>query len=285
MVPMTKKVSDPKTYSKTIEELDEKTANVMELTTVTAGISTAITLLHDDTGTTVAEHLMDLSSKLVIVLIALFLEKCLITIIGKAVFLAIIPIGLVMIAIGIGKEDKHFILKSTNIILTGILLFAAIPAGVGVSNEVEKVYQFNMEDVIESGEVAKTSTEDAADDASDTVENSATEEEKKGNIITNTWSKVTDTVSGAVTGAVDSVTGALDKGKEFLKSLTETFAILIVTSCVIPLLTVVFFLWLIKMCIGLDFGDKLLSVHHALSEGQKKRLEKQRQKTLLQKSK
>ena len=80
---------------------------------------------------------------------------------------------------------------------------------------------------------------------------------------------------------MDSVTGALDKGKEFLKSLTETFAILIVTSCVIPLLTVVFFLWLIKMCIGLDFGDKLLSVHHALSEGQKKAFRKAKAKDVI----
>ena len=280
MLPVTKQVSNPKTYSKTIETLDEKATNVMALTGVTAGISTAITLLPDDTGTTVAEHLMDLSSKLVIVLIALFLEKYLLTIIGKAVFFAIIPVGVLMIAIGIGKEDKHYLLKSMNIILAGILLFAAVPVGVTISDEIERVYQFNLEDVVQCGEEAKASTEDAAEGTADAEENN-TEEAKKGNILTDTWSKVTDTVSGAVTGAMDTVTGALDKGKDFLRTLTETFAVLIVTSCVIPLLTVVFFLWLIKMCIGLDFGDKLLSLHHALSTGQKKAFRKAKTKDVI----
>lgn len=280
MIPVTKQVSNPKTYRKTIETLDEKATNVMALTGVTAGISTAITLLPDDTGTTVAEHLMDLSSKLVIVLIALFLEKYLLTIIGKAVFFAIIPVGVLMIAIGIGKDDKHYLLKSMNIILTGILLFAAVPAGVTISDEIERVYQFNLEEVVQCGEETKVSTEDAAEGTADAEENN-TEGAKKGNILTDTWSKVTDTVSGAVTGAMDTVTGALDKGKDFLRTLTETFAVLIVTSCVIPLLTVVFFLWLIKMCIGLDFGDKLLSLHHALSTGQKKAFRKAKTKDVI----
>ena len=273
MIPMTKKVSDPKTYSSTIGALDEKTTNVMELTAVTTATSVAITAMPGDTGTTVAEHLMDLNSSLLFVLTALFLEKYLLTIIGKAVFFAIIPIGLLMIVIGIGKEDKHFILKSINIILTGILLFAAIPAGVGLSEGVESVYNFSLDSVVQSGKEAKASTEGVTDDTSDTADDN-TEDAKKGNVLTDTWSKVTDTVSGAVTGVMDTVTGALEQGKEFLKTLTEALAILIVTSCVIPLLTVIFFLWLIKMCIGLDFGDKLLSLHHTISVGQKKTLKK-----------
>ena len=79
-------------------------------------------------------------------------------------------------------------------------------------------------------------------------------------------------MSGAVTGAMDKVTGALDSGKEFIKMSTEALAVLIVTSCVIPILVVAIFFWLIKMCIGLDFGDKFLNLHHAISAGQKKRL-------------
>lgn len=263
--PVNRIVSNPETYQSSIKALDKKTTNVMELTAVTTAASVAITAIPGDTGTTVAEHLMDLNSVLMIVLIALFLEKYLLTIIGKAVFLVIIPLGLLIIILGIIKSDKHFILKSANIILTGFLLFAAIPAGVYLSNGVEKIYQFNLEEVIQSGEEAKTSTDDATNEMGETEE-----ETEGGNIITDTWSKVTGTVSGAVTGAIDSVSGALEQGKDFLKSLTESLAILIVTSCVIPLLTVIFFLWLIKLCIGLDFSDKFLSLHSAISSSCKK---------------
>lgn len=259
---LAKGAGNPNSYKNTIESLDKKTSTVTKLTALATGTSAAITAMPDDIGTTIAEHLMDLNSSLLVVLIALFHYKYLLIIIGKAVFSIIIPWGLCTRIIGILRENKEFAFKSINIILAGILLFAAIPSSVILSNEIEKIYNINLDEAIESGENAKTSSEDVTESTK-----SEDEEADKGNFFSNTISKVTDAVSGAVTGA-------LDKGEEFLETLTESLAVLIVTSCVIPLLTVVFFLWLIKMCIGLDFAGSLLSLHRTLSNGQKKTLKK-----------
>lgn len=253
---LAKGASDPQNYKNTIAALDEKTSTVTKLTALATGTSAAITAIPDDIGTTIAEHLMDLNSSLLIVLIALFAEKYLLTIIGKAVFFIIIPLGLCVRILGTLKNDKAFAFKGFNIILAGILLFAAIPSSVMLSNEVEKVYNINLDETLESGEAAKSSTENATDTSE------SDEESDGGNFFSDTISKVTDAVTGAVTGA-------LDKGEEFVETLTESLAVLIVTSCVIPLLTVFFFLWLIKMCIGLDFTGKLIGLHKAISTKQK----------------
>lgn len=266
MTLITQIAGNPQTYRNTIEALDKKTSTVTKLTALTTGTSAAITAIPGDTGTTVAEHLMDLNSSLLIVLVALFIEKYLLTIIGKAVFFIILPWGLCVKAIGIWKDEKEFGIKSLNIILAGMLLVMAIPAGVMLSDEVEKVYDINLEETVQSGEEAKASTEDVTDSA-----DADNEESKGGNFFSDTISKVTDAVTGAVTGA-------LDKGEKFVETLTESLAVLIVTTCVIPLVTVLFFLWLIKMCIGLDFAGRLFSLHKVLSNGQKRAFQKAKNK-------
>ena len=55
--------------------MDKKTSTVTKLTALATGTSAAITAMPDDIGTTIAEHLMDLNSSLLVVLIALFIEK------------------------------------------------------------------------------------------------------------------------------------------------------------------------------------------------------------------
>ena len=62
-------------YHNTIETLDEKKANVAGMTVALVGASTLITCLPDDTGTPVAEQLMDLSDWLLLVLCVVFVEK------------------------------------------------------------------------------------------------------------------------------------------------------------------------------------------------------------------
>ena len=266
MTLLTKMASNPENYRKTIEALEQKTSTVTKITALTTGTSAAITAIPGDVGTTVAEHLMDLNSSLLIVLIALFAEKYLLTIIGKAVFFIIIPWGLFVKIIGMLKNNKELAFKGFNIIIAGLLLCAAIPSSVKLSDEIEKVYNINLEETIESGEAAKASTEGATDTGE--TEN---EDSDEGNFFSNTISKVTDAVTGAVTGA-------LDKGEEFVETLTESLAVLIVTTCVIPLLTVVFFLWLIKMCIGVDFTGKLIGLHQLISVKQKSVITKKKKK-------
>ena len=59
------------------------------------------------------------------------------------------------------------------------------------------------------------------------------------------FSKVKDSIGSAASGT-------LEKFKQTLNDLIEALAILLVTSCLIPILVILLFLWLFKLIIGID---------------------------------
>ena len=71
--------SSPETYDETIATLDEKSNNVLALATTSAAISTGLTMLPGDTASPMADQIADLSSTMMIIMCAIFLEKYLLT--------------------------------------------------------------------------------------------------------------------------------------------------------------------------------------------------------------
>ena len=62
------------------------------------------------------------------------------------------------------------------------------------------------------------------------------------------WSKFKEKVSSVGDFAKD----LLEKGKNAINNLIDAVATLIITSCVIPILTLIFFTWLIKIIFNVD---------------------------------
>ena len=86
------KTSTPEFHEQSIQYLDEKRNTVMTPAVSSAAISTSITILPGDTGTPVANDLADLSSKFLLVLGAIYLEKYALTLTCMVTFKYIIPI-------------------------------------------------------------------------------------------------------------------------------------------------------------------------------------------------
>ena len=85
------KTSTPEFHEQSIQYLDEKRNTVMTLAVSSAAISTSITILPGDTGTPIANDLADLSSKFLLVLGAIYLEKYALTLTCMVIFKYIIP--------------------------------------------------------------------------------------------------------------------------------------------------------------------------------------------------
>ena len=117
----------------------------------------------------------------------------------------------------------------------GCAIVLVIPASVGVSNLIEKTYHSSIQSTID---LALETTEEIEEDAELSA---AKEEEKKGNLFSELLSKVSDTV-----------TVATDKIENVLNHYLEALAVLLVTSCVIPVLVLVFFVWLVKIILGVS---------------------------------
>ena len=97
--------SAPEHHKTTIASLDDKKETVLELTAATTATSALITLLPGDTATPIAEKMADLSTYLLVVLCAIFLEKYLVTITGYAAFRYLIPAACVLFLINLAVNN------------------------------------------------------------------------------------------------------------------------------------------------------------------------------------
>lgn len=231
--PIAQKMSQPQTFSHAIESLDKKQETVLELTAASTAASAAITLLPGDAATPIAEKLADLSGYFLIVLCAIFLEKYLLTITAGAAFRVLLPLACVLLAASLFFYRDTLRMIAKKLALFGLALVLIIPTSVWVSDTIEDTYRASIGATIES---AKQTT-DAIGEATDDNADSDTK--------TGLFSKVTEGISSAATAAVDKL-------KHVLNDFLEALAVMLVTSCLIPVLVLVFFVWLVKLFLGVD---------------------------------
>ena len=227
--------ASPETHTETIEALEEKKATVMKLTGAATGVSVAITMIPGDAATPIAEKLADLSTIFLLVFSAIYLEKYLVTITGYAAFKLLIPLACVSGIVAVLFRSHIAKQLAAKLAVFGLAIVLVIPASVGVSNLIEKTYNSSIQSTID---LALETTEEIEEDAELSA---AKEEEKKGNLFSELLSKVSDTV-----------TVATDKIENVLNHYLEALAVLLVTSCVIPVLVLFFFVWLVKIILGVD---------------------------------
>ena len=221
-----------------IDALAEKQETVLELTAASTAASAAITLLPGDTATPIAEKLADLSGYFLIVLCAIFLEKYLLTITSYVSFTILIPAAC---ALGIAALCSEKLRAALGKLAWHLLLFAlaiafAIPAGVKVSSMIEDTYRASIEETI-------ANTEQTTEDIQSATSGETDESEKSG--LSGLFSKVTEGITGAATAAVEQL-------KTVLNRFIEALAVMLVTSCLIPILVLLFFAWLVKLMLGIE---------------------------------
>ncbi len=239
--------SSEDSFQGTYNALDEKRTNVTELMGVTAASSTAISLLPGDAGTPIAEQLADLSGYFMFILAAIYLEKWMVTITGMLAFKILIPVacGILILAQiiayraggSISEADEHSLFAISDkwkevgikLILFGLMIFAVIPVSGVVTEKIDASYQKSVQQTIED-------TRNDAKQIRDTVG-----QEKDENVVERLFNKVKG-----------GVAGTLDKFENTLNRITEAIAVLIVTSCAIPLAVLAFFIWLIKLLTGVN---------------------------------
>ncbi len=243
---LTKYASSAEFHAKTIESLDEKKTTVMELTAASTAASITVSMLPDDIGTAISDKLMDLSGYFLIVLSALYLEKYLLTITGYAAFALLIPLACILFSVSVFW--KRELLKSIGkrLALFGLAIVLVIPVSMKISDLIESTYESSIEKTIES---AKETTEELEDSV-----------EKDEGFIKGIISKVKGGVSGII-----------KKMETSLNNFIESLAVMLVTSCAIPILVLLFFVWLIKVLLNVNIPVNVNSVPKLSSHVKKRR--------------
>ena len=66
-------------------------------------------------------------------------------------------------------------------------------------------------------------------------------------------------IQSILSGISETASSLTEKAANTLNRFVETLAIMIVTSCIIPLLVVIFFVWLAKIITGVNFAADLMA--------------------------
>ena len=269
-----KYASAPENHQKTIASLDEKKQTVMELTAASTVTSALITLLPGDTATPIAEKMADVSGYLLVVLCAIYLEKYLVTITGYVAFTYLIPIACGLWILNLAFENATVRKLAAKLAVFGIAIFLVVPASVKISDLIGDTYQAQIEATIEdakntqnilenSGVVDDTNaTETTGTDAAGTVTGNVQEKENNNSdSVSNIFDWAKDAISGAkdsVANVVENVTVSTEdlvqKVENSLNHFIEAVAVMIITSCVIPMLVLLLFFWMVKIVLDVDLS-------------------------------
>ena len=286
---LSKYTSDPQNHADTIAYLDEEKDTVMEMSAAAFAASMAVNAVPGDTTSAIGEKIADVGGYFILAVGALYLEKYLLTLLGLLCFGLLVPAGCVCLILYFLAHKPAFLQLGMKVLALGLVLYCVVPASVLVSQNLEKTYSANAEVMIEedlSAEIA-VEEEEAAAEVEEEPEAVVAEEEpaaSETNEDKGWWGKLTDWASNTVEDVADTVTEtaaaageivsdtvaqiqtasqeAIDNAREKLNDYIELCAITIVRICVMPLLTMWFFLWVAKLIAGFGTGMIIVERPH-----------------------
>ncbi|MBR2810003.1 MAG: hypothetical protein IKD69_01350 [Solobacterium sp.] len=204
--------------------LDDKQMEVLKIAGAAAGASAVISAIPDDAGTPIAEKFADISMYTIIVLCAVFLEKYLVRIGCSLAFQILIPAACILGAVNLAVlRRKSLTMLSVRLAAIALVAAVVVPCSVVTSRFIEDAQKEKIAETIQE-------TNDAAQE----IEENSTDQ--------TLWEKFTGTITNGVRGLIN---GFEDK----LVSFVEIMAVMLVTSCIIPLVVMLFMWWLVKSLI------------------------------------
>lgn len=240
---LAKSYSSPKSKinKETIKYLDEKKTTALELSASATAVSTLITLAPGDDGTPVANKLMDLAGYFLIVVSAIYLEKYLLTILGALTFKWLIPVSMLALAVYFGSKKELFWKIGVKIFIFGLAIYAVIPVSVHVSKMIYSTYQESIDATIDEANDLADESEASKDEDKDSKDSKKSKDSESSFI---------DKAKDAVNSVKNTLSVTANSVKNMVNKFIDGLAVLIVTTCLIPVLVIVFFIWLVKLVLG-----------------------------------
>ena len=255
--PIAQRYTSPERYTDYVASIDEKTETVLKLMAASTVTSAGITAIPGDTATPIAEKLADFSEYFLLILCVLYAEKYLLTIIPYGVFKGLIPLTCALFIAGRIWNPRLLDKQGFKLLLIGIALLLVIPLSVRTSDMIYNTYKESIDSTLASAEAMTDETTELS------------EAQQDPNVLNRLLNRLSETTGGMV-----------EKASSILNRFVETLAVMIVTSCLIPILVLLFFFWVIKQLTGVDLRDySLRRGHRASDRGEERRREDQEQRS------
>lgn len=222
------KLTDPASYTHTIEVLDHNRTAVLGLTAASAAASAAISALPDDVCTPLAQEISEFTTYFMLVLSVIYLEKYLLTILGAAACYFLIPIGCSALLVNIFFPKGLLKSIGMKLLAFGAAVLLVIPTSVWVSDQINAIYSQSIEITIQS-----------ASAVSDNLVSQVSGEDDENTSVIDEAKALLSDLSGSVATVVEQF-------KNLLNRFIEATAVMVVTTCLIPILVILFFGWTVK---------------------------------------
>lgn len=210
-----------------LESLEESSDMVMKFSAVTLSTSLAISALPDDFATPLAESLSDMNIYFIAILVVLFFEKLLLQYGVALAFVILIPaacaIGVLFVA------TQRGLLKglAIRLCILGLAVALVVPCSTHLTDYVAADLMDYVSETIEE-------TENDAGKLSEAMEDSSGEK------------TIFERLSDLFHTAVNSVSDLMAYFQNTIRRCMNAIAILILTNCLMPLLTLFVLKWILR---------------------------------------
>lgn len=234
-VPQTKMVND------TLESIEKSNKTIMEFSGATITTSLALSAFPNDFATPLASTLSDLNTYFIFIFAVLFVEKLIVIEGVKIAFVYIIPAACVLYIayVTFGKDIfKNFAMK---LAVLGLAVVFVIPLSTYFTEKVCADYLAYVDETIEE-----------ANAGAEKVNEVMASGEEEANIF--------DKLSNAFNKAIQGMSDLLDYFENVIKKCVNSIAIMIVTSFVLPMLTLFLFRWLLNELFGWNLPKQPINI-------------------------
>ena len=221
------KLTDPSSYSHTIEVLDQNRTTVLGLSAASAAASAAVSALPSDVCSPLAEQLSEFTTWFLLILSVVFLEKYLLTIFGFLACYILIPAGCGALLADCFFPSRFLRSVGPKLVAFGMALLLVIPTSVWVCDQINAIYSKSIELTVQS---ANAASEELTKETPTGEESTAVIDEAKS-------------LLGDLSGSVAGIVGQF---RTVLNRFIEATAVMIVTNCLIPIFVILFFVWIVK---------------------------------------
>ena len=209
----------PEIFKTIFDNLDSKRSTAMAIAATATGVSVAISLLPHDFGLPIATEISKASSYVLIAVCVLMMEKFMMTAFWFIAFGIVLPLSFILKIYNLFKENESAYNFSVKFMVFAAALVCVVPMSVGLCTLIEKSQDISMQSAMQQIEEIDSSIDDDS----------------------GFWQKVKDGVGNST-----------EKLKLKLNSFIDSLAVMLVTTCGITVLVLLFMFWMIKTLFGID---------------------------------
>ncbi len=209
-----------------IESVENSSDTVMKFSAATLSASLAISALPDDFATPLADSLADMNIYFIAILAVLFLEKILIQYGMKAAFTILIPLSCAVGALFIATKKELLKGLAVRLCVLGLAVAFVVPCSTHITDIVASDLTAYVNETIEE-------TEDGAGKLNEAMEGGAGDK------------SIFEKLSDLFQTAIRDISDLMLHFQNTVRRCMNSIAILILTNCLIPLLTFFVLKWIL----------------------------------------